>query len=130
MGKGRLFQVIALGRVVPPVLILFLPFTDTLSPHVLLVAFSVVFFVLGALANGLTIAAIGFLMEISPEDRRPSYGGYFNALTAPAFLLPFVGGVLVSVTGLAVLFSLSLVAAVLQFLLVRRLRKFSRVDVT
>ena len=130
VGKGSLFQVIALGRVVPPVLILFLAFTDTLSPHVLLVAFSVVFFVLGALANGLTIAVIGFLMEISPEDRRPSYSGYFNALTAPAFLLPFVGGVLVLVTGLAVLFALSVVAAALQFLLVRRLRKFSRVDVT
>lgn len=126
LGKGSLLQAIALGRVVPPLLILYLALTDALSANNLLIALGAVFFVLGALANGLTIAVIGFLMEISPEDRRPSYSDYFNALTAPAFLMPFLGGVLVSVIGLTTLFWLSLIAAVVQFLLVRRLRKIPR----
>ncbi len=76
---------------------------------------------LGALANGLTIAVIGFLMEISPEDQRPAYSGYFNALTAPAFLLPLIGGALATVAGLTVLFLISLVAAVLQSFFVHRI---------
>ncbi len=125
LGKGSLLQAIALGRVLPPALILLMALTDALSANELLIAFVVVFFILGALANGLTIAVIGFLMEISPEDRRPSYSGYFNALTAPAFLLPFLGGVLVAATNPAAVFSLSLIAAVAQFAFVRRLRAIS-----
>ena len=50
--------------------------------------FVVVFFILGAVGNGRTIAYLGYLMEISPDDRRPAYSGYFNALVAPAALLP------------------------------------------
>ena len=72
------------------------------------------FFVLGALANGLTIAVIGFLMEISPDDRRPAYSGYFNAITAPAFILPLLAGVLASMFGLLTVFAISMVAALLQ----------------
>jgi MFS family permease len=77
------------------------------------------FFLLGALANGLTIAVIGFLMEISPEDRRPAYSGYFNAITAPAFLLPLVAGGLVAAFGLKLVFALSMIAAAAQFLMLR-----------
>ncbi len=41
-----------------------------------------VFMLLGALGNGITIAMLGSLMEISPDDRRPAYSGYFNAMAA------------------------------------------------
>ena len=74
----------------------------------------VVFFVLGALANGLTIAVIGLLMEISPDDRRPAYSGYFNALTAPAFVLPLVGGLAVAALGTWIVFATALAAAIGQ----------------
>lgn len=123
LGKGSLLQVIALGRALPPMMILVVALTGVVSVNGLFFAFAGVFFILGALANGLTIAVIGFLMEISPEDKRPSYSGYFNALTAPAFLLPFFGGMLAEVTGLGVVFTLSLLAAVVQFAFVRRLRR-------
>jgi len=122
LGKGSLLQAIALGRIVPPCLILLLLLVDEPPELALFGAFLIVFFILGALANGLTVAVIGFLMEISPEDRRPSYSGYFNAMTAPAFLFPLLGGAIASFAGLSVVFVLSLIAAGMQFLCVRRIR--------
>jgi hypothetical protein len=82
----------------------------------------VVFVLLGALVNGTTIAMLGYLMEISPDDRRPAYSGYFNALVAPAALLPLVGAVVVAAASLGGVFAVSLAAAVLQYWMVRRLR--------
>lgn len=87
-----------------------------------LIWFGVVFFVLGAVGNGGTIAQLGYLMEISPDDRRPAYSGYFNAIVAPAALSPLGGAALVVGAGLNAVFVASAVAAVLQFLAVRRLR--------
>jgi MFS family permease len=84
--------------------------------------FALVFLLLGALDNGITIAMLSYLMEISPDDRRPAYSGYFNALVAPAALLPLVGAVIVEATSLAGVFVVSLGFAVVQFLTVRRLR--------
>ena len=84
--------------------------------------FVTVFFLLGAVGNGITIAVIGYLMEISPDDRRPAYSGYFNALVAPAALLPLAGAAIVEATSLTGVFAVSLVAAFLQFLIIRRLR--------
>ena len=114
LGKASLLQVVAIGRVVPPVLILSLVWTGAGAAHDLMFEFLGLFFILGALANGLTIAGIGFLMEISPEDQRPAYSGYFNALTAPAFLFPLLGGAIATWAGLPLVFALLLIAAALQ----------------
>ncbi len=121
-GKASLLRTIALGRTVPPAAIILLSFFGLPegSSHALIV-FSVLFFLLGALANGLTIAVIGFLMEISPAHLRPAYSGYFNALTAPAFLLPLLAGFLAGQFGLNAVFIISLVAALLQSLILMRI---------
>ncbi len=121
-GKGDLLRAIAFGRILPPLAIL-VPGSLSLGGTPMLLAYGAVFFVLGALANGLTIAVIGFLMEISPDDQRPAYSGYFNAVTAPAFLLPLLAGMLASVAGLTVVFILSALAAATQFVLVSRLER-------
>lgn len=112
-GKLSLMRGIAIARLTPPlitVVLLLIPVPPTAIMTILLV----VFFVLGALANGLTIAVIGLLMEISPDDRRPAYSGYFNALTAPAFILPFVGGFAVVSLGIWIVFAIALAAAIGQ----------------
>jgi MFS family permease len=114
LGKASLLQAIAIGRILPPLLILSLVWTSGSDARDLMPAFLGLFFILGALANGLTIAGIGFLMEISPEDRRPAYSGYFNALTAPAFLFPLLGGAIATWGGLPLVFALSLIAAAAQ----------------
>jgi hypothetical protein len=83
-----------------------------------------IFFQGGAAAvdSGTTIAMLGYLMEISPDERRPAYGGYFNALVAPAALPPLAGAAIVEASSLSGVFAVSLGAAILQYLTVRRPR--------
>ncbi len=82
------------------------------------------FFVLGALINGMTIGYLGFLMEISPDDRRPAYSAYFNALASPAALLPLVGAAIVTAASLEILFAVAAMAAIVQLAVLRRLRRW------
>ena len=114
LGKVSLLKAIAIGRVFPASAIILLIVVGVSNHGLMFSIFVTLFFILGALANGLTIAVIGFLMEISPDDQRPAYSGYFNAITAPAFLLPFLAGVLASYFGLWLVFGISLIAAILQ----------------
>jgi len=66
---------------------------------------------------------IGFLMEISPDAQRPAYSGYFNAITAPAFLLPLFAGIFATFFGLLPIFAVSMLAAALQFFLVLSIQR-------
>jgi hypothetical protein len=118
LGKVGLLRAIALGRVLPLLAVLVWGGTAGAGAYYFFVA---VFFALGALANGLTIAVIGFLMEISPDDQRPAYSGYFNAITAPAFLLPLLAGGIAVLFGLKTVFGLALIAAIGQFFLLMRI---------
>ena len=121
-GKRSLFEGVAVLRAAPPLLTLVWVPIAGLWAAPRLAGFALVFMLLGALGNGYTIAMIGYLMEISPDDRRPAYSGYFNAIVAPAALLPLAGAAIVEATSLAGVFAVSLVAALLQYLAVRRLR--------
>lgn len=112
-GKLSLMRLISFLRLAPPLILLAVLFLEMLHMQ-MLIALVAVFLLLGALANGLTIAVLGLLMEISPEHRRPSYSGYFNALTAPAFVLPLLGGVIYAAIGAEAVFFLSAVSAVGQ----------------
>jgi hypothetical protein len=121
-GKRSLYQGVALLRAVPPLLMIVWISSVGFVAIPTVSGFAAVFFVLGAVGNGITIAVIGYLMEISPDDRRPAYSGYFNALVAPAALLPLAGAAIVEATSLTGVFAVSLGAAFLQFLIIRRLR--------
>jgi MFS family permease len=121
-GKASLLRGVVLLRSLPPVVTLLVVGLSPGGDRLVLAAFVVTFFVLGALANGMTIAVIGYLMEISPEDRRPAYSGYFNAMTAPVYLLPLAAGVLVQVAGVELVVSLALAAALAQYLALRTVK--------
>lgn len=121
LGKASLMRGIAGIRMLPPAAFLLVGLTFDIAPEHVFLLGAGVFFVLGAISNGLTIAVIGLLMEISPDDRRPAYSGYFNALTSPAYLLPLVAGVIASSVGLTAVFVLSLVGAAAQFFFVARI---------
>lgn len=119
-GKLSLMRFVAISRIVPPALLLLVWVSSPAMPTLpVLIA---IFALLGALANGLTIAVLGLLMEISPEDRRPAYSGYFNALTAPSYVLPLLGGVLFSLAGAASVFAISLLAAACQAAILQRMK--------
>ena len=121
-GKRELLEVVVGLAFLPPLLtlgwIVFSPAPSDTVP----VGFVMVFAILGAAGNGGTIAQLGYLMEISPDRERPAYSGYFNALVAPAALLPLVGAALIEVAGLAAVFAASAGAAILQWLVIRQLR--------
>ena len=69
---------------------------------------------------------VNYLMEIAPDDGPPAYGGYFNALVAPAALLPLAGAALIEVAGMAAVFAASVGAALLHWLVIRQLRNGER----
>ncbi len=124
-GKQSLLEGVAILRALPPLLTLAWVSMGALGDLPPLVGFGLIFLLLGGLGNGITIAMLGYLMEISPDDRRPAYSGYFNAMVAPASLLPLAGAVIVETVSLSCLFGVSLAASVLQYLTVRRLRGLS-----
>jgi len=121
-GKQSLLEGVAALRAGPPALVLALMSLAASGAPPSIAGFVVVFVLLGALVNGSTIAMLGYLMEISPDDRRPAYSGYFNALVAPAALLPLAGAAIVAATSLTGVFVVSLAASALQYPTVRRLR--------
>jgi len=125
LGKLSLLLLVAALRGLAPALALAWLAFGMENREIALLWFGLVFALLGAVGNGGIIAQLGYLMEISPNDRRPAYSGYFNLLAAPAALLPMLGAVLVGLFSYTTLFACSLAAAVLHFLAVHRLRKIS-----
>ena len=121
-GKLRLLEAVGALRLVLPFGALVLLATTPQAPPVLLVGSLALFVLAGALVNGMTIGYLGYLMEISPDDRRPAYSAYFNALASPAALLPVAGATFVDVASLPLLFVLAALAAPFQILVYARLR--------
>jgi MFS family permease len=118
IGKLHLLQIVALVRIVPPLLVL-----AFLAVDAGLLAFGVLFFAVGAMMNGVTIGYLGYLMEISPNDRRPVYSAYFNAMASPAALLPLLGAALVSIIAIEAVFVAAILGAVWQVVLLRRINQ-------
>jgi MFS family permease len=124
LGKTRLLAITAALGVVPPALTLgWMATIDRWPDGAALPWFIAVFALLGAAGNGATIAQLGFLMEVSPNERRPAYSGYFNSFVAPVTVLPVLAAALAEATSYAAVFAASGAAALLQIVAVRRLRK-------
>ena len=120
-GKLDLLRAVAaLGAAAPALTLAWLAFGAP-EPTLALAWFALVFLVNGAVDNGRTIGYLGYLMEISPDHRRPAYSGYFNSLVAPVWLLPIAAAALAEVTTFAAVFAASLLAAGAQVLVLRRL---------
>ena len=122
-GKLRLLQAVALVRTLPPLLILVF-----LAADAGLYAFAGLFFAVGAMMNGVTIGYLGYLMEISPDDRRPVYSAYFNAMASPAALLPLLGAALVSMISIEAVFVAAIAAAVWQIALLRQIGRVEKLS--
>lgn len=126
-GKLQLLQVVGFVRLLPPIVALVLLMMD-LDKSVHLAAFAVLFAIIGALINGMTIGYLGYLMEISPDDRRPAYSAYFNSLASPAALLPIAGAAIVQFVSIQAVFIAALLAAMVQLMLLRRMAQMEMVD--
>jgi MFS family permease len=121
-GKLALLQAVGRLRLVSPLAgIAIFAAATILAPTATIIAFAVLFVILGALINGMTIGYLGYLMEISPNDQRPAYSAYFNALASPAAVLPLAGAAIADVLSLTVVFVVAFLAAAFQMVLYVRL---------
>ncbi len=121
-GKLVLLQAVGALRLVPPLgaLAIFAA-ASSFPPWAMLVAFAALFVAVGALVNGMTVGYLGYLMEISPNELRPAYSAYFNALASPAALLPLAGAAIADGLSLEAVFIVALIAAAFQIVLYARL---------
>ncbi len=125
-GKLRLLQVVAVLRFVPPLGAFAILTSGDNGAWLMLSAFAALFVAIGALVNGMTIGYLGYLMEVSPDEKRPAYSAYFNALASPAALLPLAGAAVADVVSLEAVFLLAILAAILQLALYGRLARLEK----
>ncbi len=93
----------------------------------LLVVFGLVFLVSGAATDGSNIASMTYLLEIVPEDERPTYMALANTTLGVVTFVPVLGGWLVAALGYRATFTIGLVFALLGLLAAQRL---GRADLT
>jgi MFS family permease len=123
-GKLSLLKVLALTGLVSPFLGLTVP--GTADPRWTLTWYMAVFFFLGAVVGGQIIGDLSYLMEVSPDERRPEYTGYMNALVAPTRLLPLLAAGLADTVGFGPVFAVAMVAGVLRLGMLKRLEEIER----
>ena len=119
-GKLAMLRMVAIVRMVPPFIAIWLIWAGAG-----LIGFALLFVLIGAMMNGVTIGYLGYLMEISPDDRRPAYSAYFNALAAPAALLPLLGAGFVALISIQAVFGAAILAALWQIYLLTRIARLS-----
>jgi MFS family permease len=79
----------------------------------LLAAMGLVFLVGGAASDGNQLAGSTYLLEIAPEDERPTYIGLANTTLGIVTFLPVLGGYLVTYAGYGGTFALGMTFAML-----------------
>ncbi|MCZ6448256.1 MAG: MFS transporter [Alphaproteobacteria bacterium] len=123
-GKLVLLQVVAVLRLAPPLGVFAILTLGDNGTWPMLPAFAALFVAIGALVNGMTIGYLGYLMEVSPNHKRPAYSAYFNALASPAALLPLAGAAVADTLSLEAVFVLAVLAATVQLALYARLARW------
>ena len=123
-GKLVLLQVVAVLRFAPPLGVFAILTLGDNGTWPMLPAFAALFVAIGALVNGMTIGYLGYLMEVSPNHKRPAYSAYFNALASPAALLPLAGAAVADTWSLEAVFGLAVLAATVQLALYARLARW------
>lgn len=85
-------------------------------------------FILGAVSTrGGFMGTTNYLLEIAPEDRRPTYMAFMRVLQAPTVLMPLTLGTVAEQVSFPAAFALAATAALATCLLVRRLEEPRRI---
>lgn len=123
-GKLSLVRVLTWISAVSPLIAIVLSFA-AVAGSMSLAAYALIFFFVGAAVAGDVVGELGYLMELSPDERRPEYSGYMNALVAPSRLLPFAGG-LIALWSFDLLFVIAVVGVVARLVVLARLESAAR----
>jgi MFS family permease len=87
----------------------------------LIQAYPLVYVALGVYGSSSMLGFYNYLLEIAPDDIRPSYVGLGNTILGVLTLAPTVGGWLLEATSYTVLFSITAALVFLGFLIALRL---------
>lgn len=123
-GNKVVLTITALLSLFPPLTVLFLQDGSiSLSPPAVFLAIASTFFINGFIRSGRVISNITYLLEIAPYEKRALYTGFMNSFTFPLMLSPILGGIILHLFSVSVLFSVSLIFAFLNLILSFRLRE-------
>jgi MFS family permease len=81
-----------------------------------------IFFTLGLSLTGFDLGSISYLMDISPEDRRPVYVGTMNTMSGLFLAIGLAGGYILNRFDYGVLFALSTLGAAAAVIIAIKLR--------
>jgi len=122
-GKLALLRAAAPLALMSPVVAIALVWLPGLPSWATRGVYLAIFFLNGACASGRVVGDLGYLMEISPDDRRAEYSGYLNTWLAPIRLLPILVAFLEPWISLAGIFALAAVAAAARIASLSLLRR-------
>ena len=123
-GNRQVITGTALAQVIIPVLALILAYAP-FDAFDLTLLFYPIFFLIGASSAGTFIGFKSYLLDMAPEDRRPTYIGINNTVMGVAALFPALGGVMadfVNLRGVFVVSGLLVAGGGLLSLRLRQLR--------
>ncbi len=122
-GKLSLLRALAVTELIGPILALGLGWMVSPDSRLVLPGYAAAFLVVGAAAGGRVVADLGYLMEISPDERRAEYSGYMNVLVAPSRLLPLLAGMLVELFSFRIVFLIAVGSGLLRLAILGRLAR-------
>ena len=106
-GNRGVILLVGLVGLATPLAALLIPWLVRGQPSVAAQAFAIVFVLSSIFQMGLPIGYHNYLLDIAPAEDRPLYIGLANTLTGLTVLASAIGGLIVDLTGLAVLFWLA-----------------------
>lgn len=91
--------------------------------------YGIVFLLAGLATSGLQLAALTFIIDLAPDDQRPTYVGLANVAQAPAALAaPLLGAALADARGYPALFAATAALALTGAALVLRFVRDPRAE--
>lgn len=121
-GNRQVITGTALCLVVIPVVALFLSYAQS-DVYDVTGLFYPIFFLIGASMAGTFIGFKSYLLDIAPEDRRPTYIGITNTVMGVAALFPALGGLMADLVHLRGVFIVSGVLVAIGAVMSLKLRR-------
>lgn len=106
-GNHQVLRFTAAVSMLPPLLILVSHRVPAHLSYDLLI-----FFLLGVTTQGTWLGFPNALLDIAPEEKRPTYVGFMNTMIAPVLFLPAIGGILIDYLSFTMLFTISFAASI------------------
>jgi MFS family permease len=97
----------------PPLMLFAAPWIAPFGVYVLIGWLLIASLIGGISVDGVGIASMTFLLEVSPPEQRPLYMGLANTLLGIGAVIPVAGGILVSTAGYPVTFIIAALWSVL-----------------